>query len=201
MRKVTVIIPFNEDRGYLDQAIESVENQTYDGEIELILSRSEHGVSYNLNRGIEQSTGDYIKYLCDDDRLTPNSIKDSVEAIQDYDFIHGNAINFWSNKKEFWRPRVSNPDFKRLVLGNTIHGGSLMYKREVFDYFGMFDESLWTGEEYEFNLRILSMGAKIGYCNAFLYYYRRHDNQKSLGKKSNQVERTKEIERIKRLYV
>lgn len=201
MRKVSIIIPYKEDRGYLQQAIDSVYNQTYQGEIELILSQSNEGVSYNLNKGIENATGDYIKYLCDDDMLTPNSINDSVEAIKGFDFIHGNAINLHKDRKEYHRASVEIPTFKRMKQGNVIHGGTLMYKREVFEDFGDFDETLWTGEEYEFNLRILSMGAKIGYCSKFLYYYRWHENQKSLGRKANQALRTQEINRIKKMYV
>ena len=33
-------------------------------------------------------------------------------------------------------------------------------------------------EEYEFNLRCLNAGFKIGYCNSELAIYRRHPNQK-----------------------
>ncbi len=50
--KVSIIIPYKIDRGYLNEAIESVKNQTYKGEIELILSQSNGSVSYNLNQGI-----------------------------------------------------------------------------------------------------------------------------------------------------
>lgn len=194
MHKVSVIIPYRVDRGYLEQAIQSVKNQTYEGEIELILSQSDNGVSYNLNKGVNKANGSLIKYLCDDDKLTPNCIKDSVEAIEGFDFIHGNAINFWSNgNKQYHRSTKAKPTLKDLKKENTIHGGTLMYRAEVFEQFGMFDETLWTGEEYEFNLRLLSMGAKIGYCNSFLYYYRRHDTQKSLGKGIDQKLRKEEI--------
>ena len=180
--KVSIIIPYQKDRGYLQEAINSVHRQTYQ-DIELILSQSDRGVSYNLNRGIKKSTGDFIKYLCDDDMLTPNSITDSVNAMKGCDFIHGNAYNLFPN-------------------GNKIHGGTLMYRRDVFERFGYFNESLWTGEEYEFNLRLLSQGASLGVSNRFLYYYRRHEQQKSLGNKEIEyrLRRAEEIERIKNMY-
>jgi len=47
------------------------------------------------------------------------------------------------------------------------------------------------------NMRALSKGMKLGYCNATLYIYRRHDLQKSLGKGIDQVERAKKINAIK----
>jgi teichuronic acid biosynthesis glycosyltransferase TuaG len=203
--KVSIIIPYKTDRGFLDAAIESVHNQNYRGEIELILSQSDNGVSYNLNRGIEDATGDLIKYLCDDDRLTINSIRDSVRAIEGYDFIHGNAFNFDDaipSRSRSHTPFMRYPNASQLAQTNHIHGGTLMYRRDVFERFGMFDESLWTGEEYEFNMRILSQGAKIGYSDATLYNYRLHPLQKSIGLQTNEyrARRAAEIERIKQMY-
>jgi len=208
MEKVSIIIPFKEDRGYLKEAIKSVENQSYSN-IELILSQSNQGVSYNLNRGIEKATGDFVKYLCDDDRLPERSIEFSVAAFKEQGFqrvvhfIHGNAINFFPDgKTESWFPSVHEPNLFEMLRNNQIHGGTLMYKRSVFDRFGLFNECLWTGEEYEFNLRILSKGAVIGYCDEFLYEYRRHSGQKSLGNMARdyQTKRRIAIEDIKNMY-
>ena len=44
--KVSVIIPYNKDRGWLNEAIESVNNQTHKN-IELILSQSDKRVIPN----------------------------------------------------------------------------------------------------------------------------------------------------------
>ena len=95
-KKVSIIIPYNVDRGWLDQAEESIDRQTFDN-IEVIHSQSDNGVSYNLNRGIEKATGDFIKYLCEDDMLTLNSIEDSVNAMEGVDFIHGNSYTLYNN--------------------------------------------------------------------------------------------------------
>ena len=200
-KKVSIIIPYNVDRGWLNEAKLSIESQTYQN-IEVIHSQSANGVSYNLNRGIEKATGDYIKYLCEDDMLTANSIEDSVKAIQSFDFIHGNALTLYSSLdiREYHAPTKS-PTLAQMVHSNCIHGGTLMYRSDVFDRFGLFDESLWTGEEYEFNMRIMSQGANLGFCNSFLYIYRRHDEQKSLGRKANQHERKKAIRAIRKRFI
>lgn len=201
MQLVSVIIPYVEDRGYLDEAINSIYAQNYDGQIEVILSQSKNRVGYNLNEGIKKAKGDFIKYLCDDDLLTVNSIKDSVEAMQDFDFIHGKAVEFNRyNQVKFFIPQTRYPTVKDMLRFNVIHGGTLMYRRDVFERFGLFDETLTTGEEYDFNMMLLSKGAKIGYCDKNLYLYRRHDEQKSLGVKANQKERQEIINEIKRRY-
>lgn len=199
--KVTVIIPYSKDRGYLDQAVDSILAQNFDGHIEVLLSQSPGNVSYNINRAIKQATGEYIKYLCEDDMLTPNSIADSVNAIQGYDFIHGNAINFFpSGKKIQYVPPKKNPSLQDMIEHNQIHGGTLMYRKDVFDRIGLFDESLDCAEEYDFNMRCLQNGMTLGYSPRNLYLYRRHENQKSLGKEVNQIIRREKINNIINKY-
>ena len=192
---VSIIIPYNIDRG-IDKAIESVVAQTYDGKIEIILSQSEHNVSYNINRGVEMARGEFIKYLCDDDWLTPNSIEWSVNAMKGNDFIHGNSFNVFPTRTESYKPKHINPTLEQMAFQNVIHGGTLMYRKDVFKKIGLFDESLTCAEEYDFNLRCLKQGLKLGYVDKFLYNYQRHDNQKSLGKGVDQVARQLKIKAI-----
>ncbi len=203
--KVSIIIPCKGNRGFLAQAIESAKRQFYSN-TEIILSQSGKGVSFNLNKGIKKATGDFIKYLCDDDTLPADSISESVKAIQsgDYDFIHGMAYNFYEKPEFscFHTPGCKNPTLQDLMAKNHIHGGTLMYRRDVFERFGMFDETLWTAEEFEFNLRLLSMGARIGYCDHILYNYRIHPGQKSIGNKDaeHRARRSAAIREIKSRY-
>jgi glycosyltransferase involved in cell wall biosynthesis len=200
-KKVSIIIPYNIDRGWLNEAVKSVEVQTYQN-IELILSQSDKGVSFNINEGIKKATGDYIKYLCEDDKLTPRSIELSVEAMEGNDFIHGNSLILDHNGRiSLFVPQSKHPSLGQMAHANQIHGGTLMYRRDVFERFGYFDETLWTGEEYDFNMMLLSKGATLGYCKAALYVYRRHDEQKSLGKKANQRLRKQAIKEIRNRYV
>lgn len=204
-QKVSVIIPFNIDRGWLRDAVNSVKAQSY-AQIELIMSKSKNHVGYNLNRGIEKATGDFIKYLCDDDLLTSNSIADSLRTFDENPsagFIHGRAINFWPDGKTTeYVPKHPHPTAYQMLINNELHGGTLMYRREVFMKYGGFSEKLWTGEEYEFNLRIMSGGVKLAYCDAVLYRYRRHHLQKSLGNKSAeyQAKRKEAIMEIRKMH-
>ena len=194
---VTIIIPYRVNRGYLDKAIESIHLQNYPGVIEIIESNHDEGVSFNINRGIEMASGEFIKYLCEDDWLPVNSIKDSVEGIQGHDFIHGKAFGYFNqNKIVEYEPPIKHPTLEQNSTKNVIHGGSLMYRKSVFERIGMFDESLDCAEELEMNLRCLQAGMSIGYVDSFLYYYRRHEEQKSLGKGVNQTVRAFKINQI-----
>ena len=205
---VSVIIGYNHDRGWLNEAVESVKNaQIYDKkliEVELIVVHGKNNnIAENLNIGIQAAKGQYIKYLSEDDVLTPNCIEDSLNAFtDDIDFIHGNSINFRQNgKMELYKPRHTVFDLKSFLQvlqtkTNFIHGGTLMFKKSFFEKVGLFDTSLKCAEEHELVLRGLSMGMKIGYCNKTLYKYRRHDKQKSLGKGVDQAERMRIVKEI-----
>jgi hypothetical protein len=113
------------------------------------------------------------------------------------DFIHGVSYNIYGKRIETQVPRLKYPSLSDMLIGNVIHGGTLMYRKDVFDKVGLFNEELTCAEEYEFNLRCLRYGLKLGYTDRILYNYRRHDEQKSLGKGIDQQARAKKIQAIK----
>lgn len=199
---VSVIIPCNRDRGFLQETINSVINQTY-SEVEIIVSKSDGSTSYNINKGLKKATGEFIKLCADDDLLTPNCIENSLKGINRFDFIHGNAINFWSNGTEQpYIPTIKDPTLQDMINLNVIHGGTVLYRRDCFDRFGGFDETLWCAEEYEFNMRLLFKGCRLNYCDSYLQRYRRHKKQKSLGNTGSdyQAKRQIEINKIKNRF-
>jgi len=190
--KVTVIIPYKEDRGWLKDAIASVPK-----DVQLLLSKGTGNWPQNFNKVFSQATGDYIKYLHEDDMLTANCIEDSLKAFElhGYDFIHGNAIEI--QKDGYYKryiPFIKQPTFDNLLVTNIIHSATTMYRRDVFEKIGTFNEDnkYHSFEEFEFNLRLLKAGLRIGYCNHDLAYYRRHPAQcirtvdKQLRKKNRQ---------------
>ena len=202
--KVSVIIPYKEDRGWLDQAIKSVENQDYKN-IELVLSQGDGSVGQNFNKGLIKAKGKYIKILAEDDILPRDCVSNCLKGFKKgIDFIHGNAMEFTDiiSKGNVYKPLKTNPSLEQLLTTNYFHGGAMMYTREIFKKIGNYNESLWTGEEYEFHLRALFFGCKVGYVDNNLYYYRRHINQKSIGttNKTYQLLRKEHINDFKEWY-
>lgn len=212
---VTILLYYNRDRGYLHEAKKSIMNQRYNGKIELIEENNpDFNASQNLNAGIKRATGKYIRYLSEDDLLPQYSIHQSVERLEETgaDFIHGRAINFYgypviypeghisfSGRTERQVPTLQYPDLESLLKRNVIHGGTVVYKTECLKQ-NLFDETLTCAEEYDLNMRLLKNGATLEYCNADLYFYRRHKEQKSLGINANQTKRAEIVEQIKNRY-
>lgn len=176
--KVTVIIPYKKDRGWLQDAINSVPKG-----VQLLVSQGDGNWPENFNKVLDQATGKYIRWLHEDDMLTENCIEDSVRTLEETgaDFIHGDAYYLIQNKEGKlvrWKSPNPNPNLQTLLKKNTIHSATLMYRKDVFDKVGRMDETLNVMEEYEFNLRCLKAGLKLAYCPTELAYYRMHDTQK-----------------------
>lgn len=174
---VTVIIPYKNDRGWLQEAIESVPKN-----VQLILSQGEGNWPQNFNKALPKAKGKFIRYLHEDDVLSPNCIEDSIKGLQGADFIHGKAHEMYGDAGFYSRvytPIIKTPTLKELLHKNVIHSVTTMYKREVLEKLGGFNEDpkMYSFEEFEFHLRCLKYGFKIGYVDSILGYYRRHPNQ------------------------
>lgn len=199
---ITIIIPFDKDRGFLNEAVKSAENQVFNGNYEIITAGSPLSQAKNINIALKKARGKYIKILHEDDRLTEDCLQVLFDNVEDNDFICANAQNFGNNCEIFKSECPAN--LQTFVFYNTIHGGTTMYRKDMLKEVGGYDTSLWTGEEYELHLRLLSKGYKLGYVNATVYEYRIHPDQKSLGANVNKGERLKtrfdEIRKIRDRY-
>ena len=122
--KVSIIIPYNINRGYLEEAIESVKNQTYKN-IELLIEAGNCSVGVNLNRGIKKSTGDLIRYVSEDDLLPPNSIKDTVELSSrvKIPFVISGGISSIEDVMKI--KSLNNPNIDGVVVGKAIYDGDI----------------------------------------------------------------------------
>ena len=198
--KVSVIITVAEDRGYLDVAIKSAIDQKFknyeiilasDGNPEMknyadkynlrFLLNKKGNAAKNANKASKIAHGEFIKFLSDDDLLTPNCLMDLTANIKDNALIFANAIDFWANGKTILRKPIMRENFKELLRlkSSYIHGGTIMFRKDVLFNCGGFDERLDSCEEYDFYLNLLSKGYKFTYLDKTVYRYRKHDKNKS----------------------
>ncbi|MGD6843447.1 glycosyltransferase [Bacillus infantis] len=221
--KVSVVIPFY-NCPYIDQAIESVLNQTYknveiivvnDGstvhkeKIEPYLGRirfygkGNGGTASALNAGFRLATGDYITWLSSDDLMKESRIsrqlvfmKETNSKISycDYSLINEQGEVTVANAGLHY----SDPQvfYERMKYGNHINGCTVMMKKEVFDSVGLFNEQKKYTQDYDYWLRVMEKYSFI-YLNDPLVSYRVHRN---MGSKIHSAQQLAEINMIKEQY-
>jgi glycosyltransferase involved in cell wall biosynthesis len=179
---VSILIICHHDRGYLQQAIDSARAQDFKGSFEVVIQKADLTMSQNNNVGTLRCKGEYIKWLHDDDILEPSCLTDLWVA-KGADVICANAYNFWQEGEEYVdeagdiASRLPS-DINEMIDHYSIHAGTLMYRRQVL-IDNPLDESLLTGEEFELNLRLFSLGYRFAYVNKNVTRYRIHNKMKS----------------------
>lgn len=196
----TIIIPYNEDRGYLKEAVESAEKQP--GCI-VRPYQSDNRIGYNINRELEKLTTPYWTVLAEDDILPVHSIKFRKIALEQTgaDFCHGRGELFFKDGRvQTYTLRRKYPTLAEMIEYNHICGGTPMYRAEVAE---MWREDLWTGEEYWYHMRLLQKGLKITFVDRVVYRIRIHEFQKSVGNtvKIYQQTRRDAINKIRREFL
>jgi glycosyltransferase involved in cell wall biosynthesis len=141
------------------------------------------GLPATLNAGFAVARGQYHSWTSHDNLLRSNMLSTLVEIL-DADASIGVAYAGYSvidGEGEILRYHPPRPAEERW-FGNPV-GAAFLYRREVTEALGGYDESLFGAEDYDFWLRA-ARAFKLQPINRDLYLYRRHDasltNQKSM---------------------
>ena len=64
------------------------------------------------------------------------------------------------------------PIFDELIQSNYVHTSTVMIRRDILLEHHMFDESLFSGEDWDLWLRLAKAGCRFGYCSRVMSQYR-----------------------------
>ena len=183
MIDISVILFYNNPRKWLNEARQSYHNQEFSGRSELIEICKNQSTAENLNDGFKRARGKYVKYLCDDDMLLPGCLQSLYDHAEqtNADVVCAGALNHnieIGQATEYFSkiPKTVS----ELAEQNTIHGGTTLFKRSALIAVNYLDESLPYGEEYDLYLRLAVAGFKFSELNKIVYYYRIHNEMKSM---------------------
>ena len=124
------------------------------------ISEPDSGQSEAINKGLRQSTGDILAYLCADDLYEPQAVAHVLDAFAADEAIDVIYSDFFFLEGDSGRKRSkSSATFRadNLHNSNPLGQPAVWWRRRVYDTFGGFDESLHYCMDHEYWLRL---GAK-----------------------------------------
>ncbi|MBS3993925.1 MAG: glycosyltransferase [Bacteroidetes bacterium] len=194
---VSIILPVYNGEKYLNQAIESILEQSYtffeliivndcstdktleiiehyaliDSRIIVVNNDINKKLPASLNIGHNAASGEYMTWTSHDNLLKPNFLEMLLcEIIKDKrDVVFSNYdVILYNNLVK--REHITGP-IEHLLFGNVI-GASFLYRRSVFDNL-KYNETLFLLEDYDFWLRA-ALRYKFYHVNKNVYKYRLH---------------------------
>lgn len=201
---VSVLISTYNGEKYLDETLHSVFAQTYknyevvvidDGSLtdevakicakykdKLKYIRQENkGLSLSRNAGIDNSQGEYIAFIDDDDLWLPEKLEKQVayyEELKTRNIMPGliyTGLQYISEEgRHQYRCLIrSSGDIYRILIFKNFIGtpSSVMIARSILDDVGLFDEGIKICNDYDLWLRIAGK-YKVYSLNEFLTKYR-----------------------------
>lgn len=117
------------------------------------------GASSARNQGIRQAVGNMICFLDSDDRFMPNKIAFQKQALDESGCSVSHTCEQWLRRGKHLNQKQKHqpPDgyiFSDCLPMCVVGMSTVMIRRELFDKYGMFDESLPCCEDYDYWLRV-----------------------------------------------
>lgn len=203
--KISVIVPVYNEEKYISTTLDSIINQNFDDyevivvddgssddtlkivETKLsnssishkIIHQENSGVSMARNRGIEESTGEYIVFVDGDDYILTNHLSELYNP--EYDFSLIQMVKKENDKLSdvhiYEIDEISCDDFIKQELEMTIPFNfvQLSFKSDIIKNHNLrYRQDINYGEDTDFALRALFYGNKIKISNEITYYYLQH---------------------------
>jgi glycosyltransferase involved in cell wall biosynthesis len=209
---VSVVIPVYNNGPYIAAAVKSVLEQTYppaeiivvdDGSTDdtanavapfkktiKYVYQANRGEPGARNRGIQESSCDFIAFLDGDDLWRPNKLELQMElferrpecalAYSDMSTFDEKGIIDESVNKRLGISMLSGRIFPDLFMRSLFGSGSVVFRKKCVDKVGYFDEEFLIGSDYEMWLRI-SRHFVIGGVDQPLLMYRFHQAMATRG--------------------
>jgi len=139
------------------------------------IHQDNHGPAASRNLGVQQSCGQFVSFLDQDDLWHPEKLERQMARFSvrpDLDMCITHVQLFWSD--DLKREQMRYHDLPR---GNKVPGyatTTLLTRRDVFDKVGLLDTNLWFSDATNWFIRAKEMGLKLELMAELLVYHRMH---------------------------
>ncbi len=170
------------DDGSTDRTSQSVD-AIADPRVRLVRQKNQ-GQSAALNRGVRESTGDYIKFLDADDWINPSHIAAQLSALEETEgCVASCRWGYFRNSPDvsFIRDEPTNHDYDNpvdwlvdsLTLAEGMMGGWMwLIPRDVWNRAGGWNETLSLNNDFDFSIRLLLASSGVRFAHDAVYSYR-----------------------------
>lgn len=195
------IVLDNPDNPELKTCIEKYADE--DSRITVLYNEKNLGIVPSLNKLVQAVTEEYVARLDADDIADPHRIEKQMEFMREHqlDFVMCGARfadeegNVSGGDKI---PMLLTEDIKKIArYGNPSIHSSWLLKKQVYDSAGGYHEVKYC-EDFEFFLRALQNGARIGRMSERLITYRLRGSSVSMRYAKEQYEKA---QLLRRLYI
>ena len=147
-----------------------------DSRVKVYVNNNNIGLVESLNRALGCSHGDYIARMDADDISEPSRIKKQVSCIEqkNLDLIGSSLILIDEQDVQFGTlhfPTRNEQIVRFMKYGTCLPHPTWLGKKEVFDCLHGYRKALYC-EDYDFLLRVLKRGYKVGNCDGYDLRYR-----------------------------
>lgn len=155
----------------------------------IYLKQENKGPAAARNTGLQKARGRYVAILDSDDIWMPTYLETMVSLMQSnptVDLYYPNAIFFGGTHldgliyQEF-RPSSEPVTLEKFLKRECHVFISCIFKREILDQVGLFDERLRGSEDFDLWLRMLQHGYQFAFTREILVQYRAQPNSLSAG--------------------
>ena len=222
--KISVVIPTFNRISLVARAIDSVLKQSLnpyeiivvddgsdDGTSEMIqnkyksiklIQQQNNGVSAARNNGIKHAKGDWIALLDSDDEWTEKKLENQVDRLiktPEYDFCHTNEI--WIRNGVRVNQRKKHEKYGGYIFDKCldicrISPSSVLFRKNILDHVGWFDDQLPVCEDYDLWLRITAEYRILFIDEPLIIKYGGHDDQLSHSVESIEFFRIMSLENL-----
>ncbi len=175
---ISVIIPAYNAEKYIAEAVNSVRNQNWQGESEIIviddgsadktaivaesldvrvIRKAQGGAASARNEGLRAAKGELVLLLDADDVLTTGALDALYAAMEekDADVVFAMAEDFISEELTLQQKAELKP---RADAYSGVLPGCSLIRRNVFEKIGLFDDSMDSGETVAWLLKLRDAG-------------------------------------------
>lgn len=187
---ISIIVPTFNGENYIDECLSSIEKQTVPHEVivvddlscdktveiarnmgaKVIVNDVHKGQVAGKNTGIRNMNGEFFVTIDQDDRFKPDILKELLKELEESNF----PIVF--SMLEDFAECEEDKTFCHKAPFRGILTGAAIFKKEVFDKIGLFDESIITGDVIDLSYRCQKNGIDIYNSNLITCERRIHHN-------------------------